>query len=140
MAERGGDISQGPELAVVVKTLQERARTMVEMADGALFYYRSAVAYDEEAAAKFLKPEVAPLFEALLEKLEALADFTQQGIEGVFKELCAEKGIKLGQIGPAVRVALAGGTASPGIYEVIEALGKEETRKRLRRALEYVRG
>lgn len=139
MAERGVDLTSGPSLPAVVKTLQERARTVLEMADGAVFYYRSDVEYDEAAAAKSFKPEVAPLFEALLEKLEGLADFTQQGIEGLFKEFCAEKGIKLGQIGPAVRVALSGVTASPGIYEMLEVLGREESRQRIQRALGYVR-
>jgi glutamyl-tRNA synthetase len=48
----------------------------------------------------------------------------------------AVTGLKLGKIGPAVRVALSGGTVSPGIYEVVVALGKDETLFRLRAALE----
>jgi glutamyl-tRNA synthetase len=46
-----------------------------------------------------------------------------------------ENGIKLGKIGPSVRVALVGGTTSPGIYEVLEVLGREESLRRLRLAL-----
>jgi glutamyl-tRNA synthetase len=139
LTERGVDPATGPALAAVVKTLQERARTMLEMADGAVFYYKDDFAYDEKAATKFLTPEVAPLFALLMERFDSLVDFSQQGIEGVFKGLCEEQGIKLGQIGPAVRVALCGVTASPGIYEVIEVLGRDETKKRIGRALEFVR-
>ncbi|MBT1074362.1 glutamate--tRNA ligase [Geobacter grbiciae] len=138
MKERGIDPESGPGLSLVVKTLQERSRTLVEMADGAIFYYRGDFAYDEQAAAKYLVPDAAPLLTALAEKLEALADFSQAGIESLFKEFIAEKGIKLGQVGPAVRVSLCGGTASPGIYEVIEALGKEEALRRLRRAVAFI--
>lgn len=138
LRERGVEPSGGPDLTAVVRTLQERARTMIEMADGALFYYKGDFSYDSDAAAKFFKPDVVPLFDALLAKLETLQDFSGAGIEATFKALCEEKGIKLGQIGPAVRVALCGVTASPGIYEVIETLGRNEVFVRLRRALDYM--
>jgi glutamyl-tRNA synthetase len=137
LEDRGVEAAGGPDLAAVVRTLQERARTMVEMADGALFYYKGDFAYETAAAEKLLKPESAPLLQALAEKLDQLAPYDQQGIETVFREFCADRGIKMGQIGPAVRVAMCGGTTSPGIYEVLEVLGKEEAMKRLTRAVEY---
>jgi glutamyl-tRNA synthetase len=139
LKERDVDPAKGPSLAAVVKTLQERAKTMLELADGAVFYYRPEVVYDAEATAKFFKPELASLYQALLVKLEMLADFSHQPIEALFKEFCTEQGIKMGQIGPPVRIALCGGTVSPSIYEVMEVLGKEETRRRIGRALEFVK-
>ncbi|HEX9023839.1 MAG TPA: glutamate--tRNA ligase [Geobacteraceae bacterium] len=138
LKEKGVDPGFGPALPAVVKTLQERARTMLEMAGGALFYYRDDFSYDPQAAEKFLKRETLPLYEEVATKLESLADFSQQGIEAVFKEICVEKGVKLGQVGPPVRVALCGGTVSPGIYEMIETLGKDDSLKRLKRAMEHV--
>jgi glutamyl-tRNA synthetase len=137
LQERAVDPSKGPDLVAVVKTLQERSKTMIEMADGAVFYYKSDFAYDEEAAVKFLKPEVVPLYEALLAKLAKLPDFSHDAIEAAFKEFCSEQGIKMGQIGPPVRVALCGGTTSPSIYEVLEVLGREETQRRLERAIAF---
>jgi len=134
--ERGVDVTSGPSLSAVVRTLQERARTMLEMADGAVFYYRSDFEYDPQAVEKFLKPEVVPLYEAVLDRLARLGDFSHQGIEALFKEICEEKGVKMGQIGPPVRVALCGGTTSPSIFDVIDVLGKEETLKRIRRAVD----
>ena len=138
LKERGVDPATGPSLPAVVKTLQERARTMLEMADGAVFYYCSDFDYDPEAAAKHLKPEVAGLYRALLAKLDALPVFGHDAIEQAFKELCAEEGIKMGQIGPPVRIALCGGTTSPSIYEVLGVLGREESRRRIERALARV--
>jgi glutamyl-tRNA synthetase len=78
-----------------------------------------------------------PLYEAVIARLAGLVDFSQQGIEAVFKDICTGMGVKLGQVGPLVRVALCGGTVSPGIYEMIVVLGKEETIERLQRAREY---
>ena len=134
LKERGVDPDQGPDLVAVVRTLQERARTMLELADGALFYYRTEISYDEKGVAKFFNPETPLLLDNLGARLEALDSLSVASIEGVFKELCEEKGIKLGQIGPAVRLSLSGSTASPGIYEMIEVLGLAETKKRLDRA------
>lgn len=138
LMERGVDPATGPELAAVVKTLQERARTMLEMADGAVFYYRGDFDYDPQAAEKFLKPEALPVYEVVIGKLGNLAEVSHQGIEAMFKDICSEMGVKMGQVGPPVRVALCGGTVSPGIYEVIEVLGKAETLKRLKRAMEFI--
>lgn len=138
LEERGVDAGRGPSLPAVVRTLQERARTMLEMADGAVFYYRRDFDYDPQAAEKFLKPDATPLFEALIADLEKLGDFSHDAIEALFKGLCEARGIKMGQVGPPVRVALCGGTTSPSIYEVMEVLGREETIRRLRRALEFI--
>ena len=139
LSERGIDADRGPNLVAVVRTLQERARTMLEMADGALFYYRETFDYDPQAVDKFMKPDVIPLFEQVRDRLGKLDDYSHQGIETVIKGICEERGIKMGQLGPPVRVALCGGTISPSIFEVIEVLGKDATQNRVTRALEFVR-
>lgn len=140
LQERGVDPASGPDLVAVVRTLQERAKTMLELADGAVFYYKADFGYDEKGAAKFFTPETPALLEELLGKLAALQTLSVESIEGVFKVICEEKGIKLGGIGPAVRLALSGTTASPGIFEMIQVLGLAETRKRLERAIATIRG
>lgn len=140
LKERGVDPATGPDLVSVLKTLQERAKTMLELADGAVFYYKADFEYDEKGAAKNFTPETPALLELLLVKLEALPALSLESIEEVFKEICEERGIKLGGIGPAVRLALSGSTASPGIFDMILVLGLAETRKRLERAMATIRG
>ena len=135
LRERGVDPASGPDLVAVIKTLQERAKTMLELADGALFYYQADFAYDEKGVAKFFNAETPALLKLLVGKLAVLESVNAAAVEAVFKEICEEKGIKLGQIGPAVRLALSGSTASPGIYEMIEVLGVAETTKRVERAI-----
>ncbi len=132
MSARGVDASAGgPKLVAVVKTLQERSKTLIEMADGAVFYYTPEISYDEEAIGKHVKPETAGYLKRLVKSLAAATEFSHDDIEIVFKEVCADLGIKMGQVGPAVRIALCGVTVSPGIYEVMEVLGKEEICRRL---------
>jgi len=136
LAERGVDpAAGGPNLVAAVKTLQERSKTMLEMADGAVFYYTPQPVYEEEAVAKHVKPETAGYLQRLVSALASAPEFSHEVIESVFKEICSELGIKMGQVGPAVRIALCGGTVSPAIYEVMEVLGREESCRRLDAAI-----
>lgn len=137
---KGFDLSKGPRLKDVVSTLKERSKTILEMADFAEFYFREEIIYDEKASEKCLKPEMATVFESLLSRLQGIndAEFGHDWIEKAFNDLMAEKGMKLKDLAQPVRVALTGGTISPGIFEVMEVLGKDRTLKRLEKALNYV--
>ena len=74
----------------------------------------------------------------LTEKLGALASFTQENLEDVFKDVMDQTGLKLGKIAQPVRVALTGKTASPGIFEIIAILGPERVIPRLEKAIRYI--
>ena len=123
-------------LVEVVKTLQERSKTLVEMADMADFYFRDAFPVDEKAEKKHLTPAIKEPMEIFLGRLESVAEVDEKSLEEMFKEIVAQKNIKLGVIAQAVRVALTGKSVSPGIYEVMSILGKEEVLKRLARAIQ----
>ncbi len=131
----GVSVAGGPDVPSVVKTLQERAKTMVEMAEGAAFYYKKELEFDEKAVAKFLTADRKPVIEAVIEQLEKSESFDHDGIEKAFGAVMAQTGLKLGKIGPVVRVALVGGTVSPSIFEVLEVLGQEKSLRRLQAAL-----
>ncbi len=135
LAAQGVDAAGGPDPAAVVVTLRERARTMVEMAQGAAFYYAAEVSYDAEAAAKFLTEAQRPVLESVTARLDALESFDEEAISQAFGAVMEETGLKLGKVAPPVRVALTGSTVSPSVYEVIAVLGRERTLARLRKAL-----
>jgi glutamyl-tRNA synthetase len=120
----------------MVATLRERAKTLVELVEFAGFYLNDEIAIDPKAAAKFLKPEVAEPLRTLVAELESIAgDFDQAAVQQAFERALARFNLKLGQLAQPVRVALTGGTVSPGIYEVIEVLGAQRTVSRLNAAL-----
>jgi len=123
-------------LKKMVSTLRERAKTLVELADFARFYLNDDIALDPKAAAKFLKPEAAEPLKRLSKELEALdGDFSEASVQAAFERVLANFNMKLGQLAQPVRVALTGGSVSPGIYEVIAVLGRERTVGRLERAI-----
>ena len=130
----------GPDLVAVVKTLQERAQTLEEMADRALFYYTAPVAYDNAALAKFDKEMLLAVYAAVLEKLSLSTAADVSAIDALFKEICSENSWKMGQVGQPVRIALSGGTQAPGIGEIVVTLGVEETVRRIGAARELVAG
>lgn len=127
-------------LSVAVKTLHERAKTLVELARSLRYYIVEYVEYDEKAKNKFLNEKSLPLFKDLKAGLESLAEFSHRGLEMLFKAIIEKHGVKLGALAQPVRVAMTGGTESPGIFEVLEVIGREKTKRRLEKAIEAIEG
>jgi glutamyl-tRNA synthetase len=126
-------------LRKMLATLRERAKTLVELVDFASFYLNDTIEIDPKAAAKFLKPELREPLSMLAAKLDSLdGDFSETAIQAGFEQVLAHFNLKLGQLAQPVRVALTGGTVSPGIYEVIAVLGRDRTVARLRSAVDRV--
>jgi glutamyl-tRNA synthetase len=140
LASRGVNDTSSPDLSGVVTTLQERAQTLEEMAERALFYYQPPKSYDEAALAKFEKPHLAAVFTAVAAKLSASTAATAAEFDALFKDICTEGGWKMPQVGQPVRVALSGSTQAPGIGEIIMALGVVESVARIERAKVVVAG
>jgi len=134
------DRPDSPYLISAVEGLRTRSKTLVEMDEGAAFYYKDdkGIEYDPKAARKFLGPDVLPIFEDLIGRLERAPDFEESTLEGVFGGVVQDQGLKLSQVAQPVRVALTGTTVSPGIYEVMHVLGRDRVLARLGRAVIYI--
>jgi glutamyl-tRNA synthetase len=115
----------------VVVLLRERARTLVELAAQAHVFVSDDIRYDAQAAAKFLGETERRHIDAARAELEALDSWEAATIEAAFHHVIERTGLKLGKLAQPVRVALTGGTVSPGIFEVCAILGKERTLARL---------
>jgi glutamyl-tRNA synthetase len=118
-------------LAQLVVLVKERAKTLVEMVEWVKPYFGQSVTYDEEAAKKFLTPTIEPVLGRLVERFKRFPVFSKSEWEASFKQCVEEEGMKMGQLAQPVRVALTGRTASPGLFEVMEVLGRERTLLRL---------
>ena len=123
-------------IARLVVLVKERTKTLLEMVHWVKPYFGEMVEFDQEAAKKFLIPAQVPILTKLVARLDSFPTFSKQEWEDAFKTLVAEEGIKMGQLAQSVRVALTGRTASPGLFEVMEVLGRNRTLLRLRRGIE----
>jgi len=134
----GIDLQAGSYAQNVIDTLKPRSKTLKDMAEQSLFYYKDDITYEDKAVRKVFKPAALEPLRLLAEKLESLADFSEENLETAFKEVMDQTGLKLGKIAQPVRVALTGKTASPGIFEIVAILGKDRVIPRLRQAIEFI--
>jgi glutamyl-tRNA synthetase len=144
LLKKDGIVKQGSEpdmdwFKKLVIMLTERSHTLVELKTGALPFLVDEITMDDKARIKHLTPDVAPLLSELINRLKSIEHFTHDELEKVFNALVAEKAIKLGKLAQPVRVALTGGTVSPGIFEVLEVMGKEKAIKRIEAAVGSIR-
>jgi len=126
--------AEEPRVVEVVRCLQKRARTLVDLAEQARFAFEAdeAMIWDEAAVAKNLKGDAAKILLALAQALEGAASWTEAALATQVESLLAELGIKLGKIAQPTRVALTGKGVGPGLYEMFLAVGRETTLRRLR--------
>jgi glutamyl-tRNA synthetase len=138
MGDLGIDPAEGPALVEVVQVQQERAKTLVEMAEISAFFYRDFAEYDEVAARKNLRPvAIEPL--ALTRKMLAeLADWTPENLHQAVIHVGESLDLKLGKVAQPLRVAITGRAASPGIDVTLHLAGRDACLRRIDRALDYI--
>jgi glutamyl-tRNA synthetase len=138
LLERGLPVANGPDLVRVVKSLQERAKTVVELADGAEFFYRQTPVYDPADCDKFVTPAQLELFRSLRELFAAAKDFTSAALKQQFQDLLESLGLGFGKGAQPLRVAMTGSRGGPDLFELIEILGRERVMLRLDAVLEKI--
>ena len=139
IAAKGYPVPQDNQwLEQMIKTLQERAKTLVELVDTGHYFFTEDVTLDDKAAKKFLTNAARTPMERLKAELTAIEDFTHENIERAFTGTLEKCRLTMGELAQPVRVALTGSSVSPGIHEVIEVLGKARTLHRLENALAII--
>jgi glutamyl-tRNA synthetase len=124
-----------PRVPGVVRVLRERVKTLKEMAETGRYFFSRGVTLDEKAAQKHLAPEGKALLAQVREALAALGTWTTAELDGVVKSVAEKSAVGMGKVAQPVRVAVTGGTVSPGIGETLEVVGRDETLRRLDAAL-----
>jgi glutamyl-tRNA synthetase len=125
------DEEKRAQLRAALPGLKARARTLNELLDGAGFIFSQRPLTLDEKAEKLLTPEARARLAALGPKLAGLTEWTAATAEAVVRELSVELGVKLGDLAQPLRAALTGRATSPGIFDVLEILGREESLARI---------
>jgi len=112
--------------------LKTRTKTLRELAENGKFYVTSDAPPLEEKAKAALENGGKALLHILLPVLEAQSDWSHSALEHMARSFAEAQGKKLGDVAQALRAALTGRTTSPGMFEVMEVLGKDETVKRIK--------
>ncbi|MDA8144826.1 MAG: glutamate--tRNA ligase [Thermaerobacter sp.] len=132
----------GPQqeyLERVVGLLRERAHTLEELAALADYFFRPVEGYDEKGVRKHFRGEgAAELLAAVRERLAGAEEFTAAALEAAFSDLAAARGVPRGALIHPVRLAVTGRTMGPGLFELLELLGRERVLDRMARAQRWL--
>lgn len=120
-----------------INSLKERAKTILELADNALFYATDRPIDITPKALKNLDEGGRDMVELVRQKLVEFGDWSEGALEASARDLATEKGCKLGDIAQPLRAALTGSTASPSLFEIMQILGRDETLARFDDALKH---
>ena len=122
-------------LVRAMPVLTPRAKDLNELAEGASFLFKSVPLDMDEKAASLLQSEARDLLARVHEALSALPDWTEDATEQAVREVAEALGVKLGQVAQPLRAALTGRGTSPGIFDVLVLLGREESLARVADAM-----
>ncbi len=122
----------------VVAMMKDRVNFVKELWSLCSFFFIAPTEYDEKTVKKRWKADSAKVMGELADVLEGIDDFSVEGQEPVVMKWVEEKGYKLGDVMNAFRLTLVGIGKGPGMFDISAFLGKEETLKRLRKAIEVL--
>ncbi len=118
-------------LTRAMPVLKARAANLNELSEGAAFLFAVRPLDMDQAAADLLAAAPSPLLAALHASLDAVQQWDQEAIEAAVRQVAEDQGVKLGQVAQPLRAALTGRKTSPGIFDVLALLGKEESLGRI---------
>jgi glutamyl-tRNA synthetase len=124
------DVTRG-QLLRAMPGLKERAKTLIELIDGAGFIFADRPLTLDAKAAALLTEETRALIGKLRAALESITSWSAQTTEAAMRTFAEQNNLKLGAVAQPLRIALTGRTTSPGIFDVLAVLGKETCLARL---------
>lgn len=138
MEQRAVDLSAGPTLEQIAVLYQERAKTLVEMADSCMFFYTKVSSYDEKAAKKNLNQTSLPLLQDMKTRLSQITDWLAEPIHTEIKACAEAHEVGMGKVAQPIRVAITGNTVSPSLDVTLELMGRERTLEAIELAIDWI--
>ncbi len=127
-------------LRKIIPLFKERIKTLSEFPPFAEYFFKDEFSYEEKGIKKYFKtPEVFALLMEIKEELEKLENFEVNDIEQAIRSFAEQKNIKPAKIIHPLRVALTGRTIGPGLFELMEVLGKDKVLRRIEQAKEKIK-
>lgn len=117
--------------------MKERATFINDLLEMGYYFYEDIKVYDLETIKKKYSKDNRARFDALAEVVNSVGDFSAAEVEKAVKEYAAANAIKIGEIMPVLRLALAGTMQGPPVFDMMALLGKEKSVVRLKKSFDY---
>jgi glutamyl-tRNA synthetase len=121
-----------------IALLKDRSKRLTDFTDS-LYFFRDPDSYEEKARQKQFGEGSAALLESLIAQIEAVADYSTASLETAYKAFAESNGRKVGELIHPTRLAISGMPFGPGLYELMDALGKETVLRRMKTAVDAIR-
>lgn len=132
------DPSEHAQLHGVIQAQQDRAKTLIEMAEGSVFFFKDFTEFEAAAAKKHLRTVAAEPLRVVQQALMLLEQWTPEAIHEEINKVAEQLDVKMGKIGMPLRVAICGQGNSPDINATAYLIGKEKCIERINMALEFI--
>ena len=130
--------SDQPDILDVIPCLQERSKNLLDLVDGARFFYVAPTEYQAKAVKKNFKEATAALLAHFVQRAEALPEWTSESVHALIADVCETASVKMGALAQPIRILLAGVPVSPPIDVTLELLGREESLRRIQKGMELL--
>lgn len=127
-----------PYLRTVIELLKGRSKKVTELIENAGYFFKDPVSYEEKSAKKNFPPESASLLKILIEKLDCAQQFGAASVEALFREYSESAQLQAGQLIHPTRLAISGVSFGPGLFELMETLGRETVIRRMKAAITFI--
>ena len=128
-----------PYFLTVIRMLKDRSKRLTEIVDNSVYFFKDPESYEEKAAKKHFNPQTAIVLQALLEKISQADPFSHEALNAMYHDHAAKTGIQIGDLVHPTRLAISGVSFGPGLFEMMETLGKETVMRRIKVAIERIK-
>ena len=130
---------EGGDLDYLISLYQNRIKIFSDFYREADYFFTVEVAFDKEAEEKYYTSETAGYLKAVLESIEGESGWAHTVLEKKVRDVAVQLNVKAAELIHPIRLAITGHAVSPGVFEVMQALGKTQTIRRLQKAIEHLK-
>lgn len=133
-AQANINLEQGPDINDVFMLMRERVNTLADLAQQSRYFYEAPTHYDAASAEKFLTKDSLPVLQTAIDVFKQ-TQWSVANIHQAIESICTQQDLKMGKVGPPIRVAVTGSTQSPTLDQTLYLIGKDAVLERLQKAL-----
>ena len=132
------EIDNGPNINEVVDALRDRSKSLVDMAQSCIMFYKDFNEFDSAQASKVFNSESKLVLVELITKLNDIDSWTAENIHSIIKSICETNGIGFGKVGQPFRLAISGDGKAGSVHISAQLVGKTRTLSRIKMAIDYI--